>query len=308
MPPEQLRGESVTRAADIYAAGVMLWELVVHRRFYDGKNDPDFVRTVALGSTLTPTQALEAERERISPERWAQVYLLEPIINRAMASSPATRYGTAAQMAIALTEVARNAATAEVATWVRSAGIEYLDKRQRILLANEESFRVIGTDDGARSSGARVRVPAVTLDAIPDPCASEVSRSYRATVPTVAGFRSRRSRYLRTMLPWALCAALLVAVCILATIAIGREPVAAAPTTAIHLAEPRLPATTVAPPEPLPVAPPAASVVPSRAPAPAVRPPVRVPSVAPPRATPSRDCSPPYYFDGSRKIFKPSCF
>ncbi|MDF2695516.1 MAG: serine/threonine protein kinase, partial [Labilithrix sp.] len=165
MAPEQFRAEPVTRTADLYAAGVLLWELVVNRRFYDGKSDADFVRAVAVGATPTPTQALEAERESISPERWAQVYLLEPIIVRAMAPSPDVRYATAADMARALAEIAPNAPASEVADWVRDIGAEYIEKREQLLANGDERSRisehVSSAEAGIRSSGARVRLDAM---------------------------------------------------------------------------------------------------------------------------------------------------
>ncbi len=46
MPPEQLRGASVTLQSDIYAAGVMLWELVTGQRLFTGDNEGAIVARV----------------------------------------------------------------------------------------------------------------------------------------------------------------------------------------------------------------------------------------------------------------------
>ncbi|MBX3209988.1 MAG: serine/threonine protein kinase, partial [Labilithrix sp.] len=228
MSPEQLRAEPVSRSADVYAAGVLLWELVVNRRFYDGKNDPDFVRAVALGSTPTPTQVVEAERGAISAERWAQVYLLEPIIARAMACAPEDRYATAAEMAAALAEIAPSAPPGDVAAWVRVAGAEYIEKRERLLVASEEKSRPSAprvVEDVVRSSCARVRADAVTLDA---------SSSSRSRPRRVDGTRPLAARkWLRAWLrgatrdalafaPRAPVAGLLVVLGLLAGIAVTR--------------------------------------------------------------------------------------
>jgi serine/threonine protein kinase len=218
MAPEQLRGEGVTRAVDIYAAGVLLWELVVNRRFYDGGNDPEFVRAVALGATMTPTRALEVERKGvISAERWAQVYLLEPIISRAMASAPEARFSTAAEMAAALAEIARNAPTPEVSSWVRDVGAEFLEKRQRMLIANEEP-------EPPRSSGARRRVD-VVLTIEPEPSQQTLPETKRLGKPARRPVWTPRSiEAVRRAFPWALSLVLLVAVCVLGGMAIERAP------------------------------------------------------------------------------------
>ncbi len=258
MAPEQIRAERVTRAADIYAAGVLLWELLVNRRFYDGKNDPRFVRAVALGSTPTPTEALEVERGSIEADRWAQVYLLEPIIMRAMATQHEARYGTAAEMAAALAEVAPNAPATEVAAWVKAAGAQYLERRQKMLATNEESFRAHRTSESARlfdpevkSSGARMRLNAVTVDAN-RPSSSIPPKAIRVTVPTaVASPLDRMTFDLRTLLPWVVVAALLCVIALLTGMVLVQPPPGAAVSAA--RAEGRVqPAQARAEPPPVP--------------------------------------------------------
>jgi serine/threonine-protein kinase len=39
MPPEQLAGEDLDRTVDVYAAGVVLWEMLTGRRLFDGPNE-----------------------------------------------------------------------------------------------------------------------------------------------------------------------------------------------------------------------------------------------------------------------------
>ncbi len=252
MAPEQFRVEPVRRTADLYATGVLLWELVVNRRFYDGQGDAEFVRAVALGSTLTPTQALEAAGEPISAERWAQVYLLEPIIMRAMAVAPEARYSSAAEMAAALAEIAPSAPVVDVAAWVRREGAEHLEKRQRILAAGEESASRLCelarmSEDGARSSGARMRVDAATFDA-------HLSSESMSTSPPTSSRRARATTSMfdrvasevRAIVPWAVIACLLVLVGILAGMMIMRERLTDVTAPALAV-EPPLAISTAAP-------------------------------------------------------------
>ncbi len=252
MAPEQIRAERVTRTADIYAAGVLLWELLVNRRFYDGKNDPDFIRSVALGSTPTPTEALDTDRGSIEPDRWAQVYLLEPIITRAMATLPEARYATAADMAAALADVAPNAPAAEVSAWVKSAGAPYIEKRQRMLAANEESFRANRISESARlfehgvkSSGARMRLNAVTVDAKGTPSDAPNANSSSSTAPTAITSRLDRLTFdARTLLPWVVVAMLLIIIALLSGMMLERSPT---PASAVQPDDRAAPATTLPP-------------------------------------------------------------
>ena len=55
MAPEQVRGKGVTRAVDVYAAGIILWELLTGRRMFKAENDAEVM-------FLLLTQATEAPR------------------------------------------------------------------------------------------------------------------------------------------------------------------------------------------------------------------------------------------------------
>src|SRR4029079_6915157 len=49
MAPEQLRMERIDRLVDVYATGVMAWEMLVNRRVYDGRHEISFVTAVMNG-------------------------------------------------------------------------------------------------------------------------------------------------------------------------------------------------------------------------------------------------------------------
>ncbi|CAN94107.1 Protein kinase [Sorangium cellulosum So ce56] len=92
--PEQLRGQRVDARADLFAVGVILFELLTARRLFHRKDD---------GATMGAV--LSGEVPAIAPLRPACPALLEGAIRRALARDPEGRFETAAQMEEALAEV-----------------------------------------------------------------------------------------------------------------------------------------------------------------------------------------------------------
>src|ERR1700690_2074894 len=55
MPPEQILGEPLDRRADVYAAGVILWEALVGRRLFDGESDAATINQVLNNAVPAPS-------------------------------------------------------------------------------------------------------------------------------------------------------------------------------------------------------------------------------------------------------------
>jgi len=94
MPPEQVLGKSVDQRADIFSAGVVLWEVLTGR--------PLFLRDSEAATLYAIMNAPIAPPSKLRPELPPQ---LDRIASRALARSPAERYDTAEQMAAALDEL-----------------------------------------------------------------------------------------------------------------------------------------------------------------------------------------------------------
>ncbi|HZS37669.1 MAG TPA: serine/threonine-protein kinase [Polyangia bacterium] len=86
MAPEQIRGEPVDARADLFALGIILYELTVGKRLFRGR--PEQVMKLVLEDPIVPPTALRPDY----PPR------LEKIVMRALARDPAERHPSARAM------------------------------------------------------------------------------------------------------------------------------------------------------------------------------------------------------------------
>jgi serine/threonine-protein kinase len=84
MSPEQAAGERLDRRADIYALGVMLWEMLTNHRLFAGENEIEIFRMVAHPEIAPPRRFNPA----LSPE-------LDDVVMAALAIDPSNRPATA---------------------------------------------------------------------------------------------------------------------------------------------------------------------------------------------------------------------
>ncbi|MEM1127516.1 MAG: serine/threonine-protein kinase, partial [Bacteroidota bacterium] len=92
--PEQVRGEAITTATDVYALGVLLYELLAGQRPYDlrGQTPIEIDRLVCEQVPPLPSEVV------VLGERSALVGDLDTIVAKALAKEPDRRYGTAAAL------------------------------------------------------------------------------------------------------------------------------------------------------------------------------------------------------------------
>jgi serine/threonine protein kinase/ABC-type branched-subunit amino acid transport system substrate-binding protein len=83
--PEQVRGEGVDRRADIYSAGVLLWEMITGRRLWAGLTQAETLKRVMMGEVPKPSSI----DPRVPRE-------LEHIVMKALALHKEDRFETAA--------------------------------------------------------------------------------------------------------------------------------------------------------------------------------------------------------------------
>jgi serine/threonine-protein kinase len=125
MPPEQAVGEAVDPRADVYAAGVVLWESLVGRRLFTGKREEDIVAKIFEGTIDPPSMLAD---EPIPPG-------VDHVVLRALSRAREDRWMTASDMADRLANALSPAHHDEVADYVQRAA--HADLAQRAALVRE---------------------------------------------------------------------------------------------------------------------------------------------------------------------------
>ena len=108
MSPEQLRGERVSLSADLYAAGVVLWELLTGRQLHHGESEAAIIVSVLSGDA--PSLAgLPGVSDALAD-----------VVAHALRRDPLRRFGSARLMRDALDATCAPASHAEVSAWLQA--------------------------------------------------------------------------------------------------------------------------------------------------------------------------------------------
>jgi hypothetical protein len=313
MAPEQVRSEPPTRRTDVFAASVVLWEVLTGKRLFYASNEASVLARV-LNADILPPSSIVPEL----PKAFDRVVL------RGLERDPAKRYGTAREMAHDLASIIGVASPTEIGEWVEKNAAEELRQRAATIAEIERSAadagdlaKGLGRDgdasvgrSGTQEIGSNVWQQATKTAVGQDMAPALGGRSPRSEA---------KSRRLAVMFGAGACV-----VALLLTLVLSRRtsagthdnaradahPTAAAPsesvpTVAVNIDDlPRAPNTATVPVVPQPD--------PSETAAP---PPTHAKgggTSAPPRshthARPDDDCNPPYTADANGHIhFKPSC-
>lgn len=134
MAPEQLLGSGVDRRADVFAVGVMLWEIAVGRRMWDGVSEPALMHRLATGD-IPPVP----DDSGVEPR-------LAEIIGKATAADLEERYQSALELRVDLDQflssMGRRPTMREVGETLADAYAEDREKtasRIRLALSHREA-------------------------------------------------------------------------------------------------------------------------------------------------------------------------
>lgn len=122
MAPEQLGREPLDRRTDVFAAGIVLWELLTARRLFHADDEVATFRRALAADVPPPRQLVPGLDER-----------LEQVVLKALARQPGERFQTARDFAAALEMLQIAASPRDLALWVEATAAESLLARaQRI--------------------------------------------------------------------------------------------------------------------------------------------------------------------------------
>ena len=128
MAPEVVHGAAVTRQADVFSAGVVLWEALAGKMLFGGTSEHERLMRIAAGNYPSPRQ----HNPRVSQA-------LEAVVAKALDVDTHDRYATALEFAEAIERVVPIASRRVVGEWVRRLATTTLDEREAMIHAIETS-------------------------------------------------------------------------------------------------------------------------------------------------------------------------
>jgi serine/threonine-protein kinase len=132
MAPEQIVGDPVDRRCDVFAAGIVLWELLANRHLFRGDSD-----------TAIFHKALTAEVPAPSTHVPGTPPAVDEIVMRALSRTAESRFADARQMALALEAAAPPATSRQLGEWVEETARDSLAARTRAVA----EFESLSFDD-----------------------------------------------------------------------------------------------------------------------------------------------------------------
>jgi len=344
MAPEQLRAQAVDRRTDVFAMGIVLWELCAGLRLFEVKTDSvvEAIRRI-LQAKIQPPSTFAPD---VPPA-------IEAIIMRALSPEREQRFDTAEQMANALEDAIVPARTKDVAAWVAETARPLLESHADLIARIEERSMIHRVEEARtiRPTGGQMAPIAPLTEPMPPPADrtstsagamdAPVSNTVSSTIAVGAppaqtlplgqvsppvmdrsstlasgvegpGTRSRGTepRASRSPVPLIVLAALLF-VSVVGVVYGARTlrhpvPASSQPPPSVEPPLPMVEPPTPPPSEVVSVVASASASPPAAYSAPRIPTPVRAPPIKPRPAAP--DCNPPYSIDANGlRVPRPEC-
>jgi len=221
MSPEQVRGEPCDIRSDLYALGVVFFELLTGHRPFENESAP----AVQIAHLTTPPPSLLAYQPSLPPA-------CDAIVQKLLAKRPEERYQNTAELLETLVSYGANAGPGELRPSINPGLHEAIVRAQQLPLERSAT---------PSSSPSISDTPTMPRSAANGPAAAPAMQqatpiSSAATAPAEASSEQRSSR--RTVMTVALSSAALVLIAILAVLWLRHPKAVTAPTTTVATAAP----------------------------------------------------------------------
>lgn len=143
MAPEQISAQPIDRRTDVFAASIVLWEVLTSKRLFAGDSEASTVGNLLMRPIEPPSA-----HARDLPSG------LDEIVVRGLSRDPAGRFQTAHDMALALEEVVPPATATQTGAWVNSLAQDAIVGRAKRVRHIESSTS--GVDVLASAKGGAV--------------------------------------------------------------------------------------------------------------------------------------------------------
>jgi serine/threonine protein kinase len=155
MAPEQLQTAQIDRRADVFAVGVMLWEMLAQRRMWHKMTEVEIVGHLAAGRPMPPLP---------EPPDGSLPAGLEEICARALHTDPDRRHQTAVDLEMELEGVLVGAADSHARNLGKVVSMAFAKERAERQAIIERSVRRRGQPHAASSSSHKnLRLTAIDI-------------------------------------------------------------------------------------------------------------------------------------------------
>ena len=197
MSPEQCLANDVDHRADIFSAGVVLWELLTRRRLFKREQEAATINAI-VNNPILPVRKLNPEISVV----------IETIVAKALQKDPQDRFTSAGEMSIALREYIRKSSAAagvhDLSAFAHKVFAERARTKRRLL----DDIRAGGTGhfalsvlkpeteesipSGSGDSGSDVNAGSLEID-VSEPLSKEIEEHPTRQGPSLAEMKKKSS-------------------------------------------------------------------------------------------------------------------